>query len=126
MPRLTDLHSYADAQAQFSSEKLWELFDGNREQFNIAAECIDRHASSGRDALIVAHADGRDEVITYAELSADSSRFAHWLATQNVQPGHAGAIAGLLHRDVWHYQTRCDCGAHVHAVRPRWRAPASE
>lgn len=92
MPRLTDFHSYADAQTQFSSEKLWELFDGNREQFNIAAECVDRHAASGRDALIVAHADGHDEVITYAELSADSSRFAHWLEAQGVQPGQRVAI----------------------------------
>lgn len=92
MPRLTELHSYADAQAQFSSDKLWELFDGQREHFNIATECVDRHAASGRDALIVAHADGRDEVITYAELSADSSRFAHWLASEGVQPGQRVAI----------------------------------
>ena len=92
MQRLTDFHSYADAQAQFSSEKLWDLFDGNREQFNIATECVDRHAATGRDALIVAHANGSDEIITYAELSTDSSRFAHWLAVQNVQPGQRVAI----------------------------------
>lgn len=92
MQRLTEFHSYADAQAQFSSEKLWALFDGNREQFNIARECVDRHADSGQDALIVAHADGHDEVITYAELSADSSRFAHWLEARGVQAGQRVAI----------------------------------
>lgn len=92
MQRLTDFHSYADAQAQFSSEQLWALFDGDREHFNIATECVDRHAGSGKEALIVAHADGRDEVITYAELSADSSRFAHWLEAQGVQAGQRVAI----------------------------------
>ena len=92
MQRLTELHSYADAQAHFSSQRLWDLFDGNRTHFNIATECVDRHASCGRTALIVAHADGHDEVISYAELAADSSRFAHWLQAQGVQPGQRVAI----------------------------------
>ena len=92
MKRLTDFFSYADAQQQFSSDKLWELFDGNRESFNIAFECVDRHAQSGRDALIVAHVSGVDEVITFAELSADSSRFANELAARGVQPGERVAI----------------------------------
>lgn len=92
MSKLTELLRYDDAQAQLSSEKLWELFDGNREQFNIAHECVDRHAASGRDALIVVHADGRDEVITYAELAADSARFAHLLEQRGVQPGERVAI----------------------------------
>ena len=42
--------SYADAQAQFSSARLWELFDGDREHLNIAHECIDRHAACRRRA----------------------------------------------------------------------------
>ena len=92
MTQLTDYTSYADAQAQFSSERLWDLFDGNREFFNIAHECVDRHAGSGRDALIVAHASGEDEVIGYAELAADSSRFAHFLEAKGVQPGERVAI----------------------------------
>ena len=50
MKRLTEFVSYADAQQQFSGEKLWELFDGNRDAFNIAHECVDRHAATGRDA----------------------------------------------------------------------------
>jgi acetyl-CoA synthetase len=92
MKRLTDYQSYADAQAHFSSTKLWELFDGDREFLNIAHECVDRHADSGRDALVVVHADGTDETITYAQLAADSSRFAHELAARNVQPGDRVAI----------------------------------
>lgn len=92
MPRLTDYQSYADAQAYFSAEKLWELFDGDRERLNIAHECVDRHADSGRDALIVAHADGADEVITYRELAEDSSRFAHYLERRGIQRGQRVAI----------------------------------
>ena len=92
MTRLTEFTSFAEAQSHFSSDALWELFDGNREALNIAHECVDRHAGSGRDALIVAHANGEDEVITYAQLSADSSRFAHYLAAQGVQRGQRVAI----------------------------------
>lgn len=65
MKKLTDYTSYADAQAHFSSDRLWELFDGNREHLNMAHECVDRYADSGREALIVVHAEGPDEVITF-------------------------------------------------------------
>lgn len=92
MPQLTDLTTYADAQQQFTSEKLWDLFDGNREYLNIAHECVDRHAASGRDAVIVVRAEGDDEVITYRELADDSSRFAHWLVEKGIQPGERVAI----------------------------------
>jgi len=92
MTRLTDFTRYADAQAHFSPERLWELFDGNREFLNIAHECVDRHAGSGREALVVAHASGEDEVLSYDELATDSSRFAHFLEGQGVQPGDRVAI----------------------------------
>lgn len=92
MKLLTDCFSYADAQAHFSPERLWELFDGSRDAFNLAHECVDRHAATGRDALVVVHADGEDEVITYPELAADSSRFAHMLEASGVRPGDRVAI----------------------------------
>jgi acetyl-CoA synthetase len=92
MKRLTNFTRHADAQALFSSERLWELFDGDKAFFNIAHECVDRHAQSGQDALIVAHASGEDEVLTYAELAADSARFAHFLELKGVQPGDRVAI----------------------------------
>lgn len=93
MTKLTDLTSYADAQKHWSPAKLWELFDGTREQLNIAHECIDRHAGDpARVAIIVAHAAGHDETITFAELSRDSSRFAHYLVEQGVQPGDRVAV----------------------------------
>ena len=40
----------------------------------------------------VAHADGRDEAMTFRELSEWSSRFAHWLAARGVAPGDRVAI----------------------------------
>ncbi len=92
MAKLTDLTTYADAHAQFSRDKLWELFDGGVESFNIAHECVDRHAQSARDALIVVHADGQDEVVRYDELAEDSSRFAHYLGANGVASGDRVAI----------------------------------
>ena len=92
MRKLTDYTSYADAQALYSAARLWELFDGDRARLNIAHECVDRYAGSGRVALRVAHADGADEVIGFAELAAWSSRFAHGMVGRGVQPGDRVAI----------------------------------
>ena len=87
MPKLTDHTTYADAHRLFSTARLWELFDGNRECLNIGHECVDRYASPGRVALRIAHASGADETITFTDLSAWSSRFAHWLDATGVRPG---------------------------------------
>ncbi|WP_369805596.1 acyl-CoA synthetase [Sphingobium sp. EM0848] len=88
MAKLTDLTSYADAQAQASSEALWDLFDGNREELNIAHECIDRHADgTGRTAVRIADAGGDDVLLSFDEIAAGSSRFAHWLEDQGIGPG---------------------------------------
>ena len=86
MPKLTELTRYADAQAQFSRDKLWELFDGNAGWLNIAHECLDRHVGRGR-AVSIAHADGRDEHLDFADLAAWSARFAHFLRAEGVAPG---------------------------------------
>jgi acetyl-CoA synthetase len=92
MPKLTDLTAYAEAQHNCTPAALWALFDGDREALNIAHECVDRHAASGRAAVRVAHADGRDETLTFLELSEWSARFAHWLAARGVGPGDRVAI----------------------------------
>jgi acetyl-CoA synthetase len=89
---LTDLTDHSDALRHFSPAALWALFDGNKDSLNIAHECVDRHASGGGVAVRVAHADGRDENFTFAELSAWSSRFAHWLAARGIAPGDRIAI----------------------------------
>ena len=92
MTRLTDYTTYADAHRHFSSAALWSLFDGERESLNIAHECVDRHAGSGRVAVRVAHADGRDESLSFRDLAEWSSRFAHWLAARGVERGDRVAI----------------------------------
>jgi acetyl-CoA synthetase len=92
MAKLTEYTTYADAHRHFSSAALWELFEGDRGALNIAHECVDRWADTGRVAVHVAHADGRDEAFRFAELSAWSSRFAHWLAARGVAAGDRVAI----------------------------------
>ncbi len=92
MTRLTDFTSYADAQKHYSKEGLWELFDGTRARFNIAHECIDRHATGEDTALHVAHADGSDEVVTFAEISRRSSQIAHFLRARGLGKGDRVAV----------------------------------
>jgi acetyl-CoA synthetase len=92
MTSLADFTTYADAHRYFSSAGLWALFDGDRERLNLAHECVDRHAPTGRVAVRVAHADGRDEAIGFRELSEWSARFAHWLAERGIGPGDRVAI----------------------------------
>ncbi|MCW5657034.1 MAG: acyl-CoA synthetase [Burkholderiaceae bacterium] len=92
MSRLTDHVTYADALASCTSERLWALFDGDRARMNIAHECIDRHAASGRTAVIVLRADGSDVQLSYRELAEQSSRFAHWLRARGVCPGDRVAV----------------------------------
>ncbi len=88
MAKLTDYTSFADAQAHANSAALWELFDGDREYFNIAHECMTRHADgSGRTAVRIAHADGTDEILSFDEIAARSAQFAHWLVDSGIEPG---------------------------------------
>jgi acetyl-CoA synthetase len=88
MAKLTDYTGYADAQQFGNSKALWGLFSGNGEQFNIAHECISRHADgSGRTAVRIAHSDGTDEILSFDRLAADSARFANWLLANGIQRG---------------------------------------
>lgn len=92
MTRLTDFTSYADAMKHFSNEALWSLFDGDRTRLNIAHECLDRHAQGDAVALRIAHADGRDEIVSFAELSRRSSQVAHWLDARGIAKGDRVAV----------------------------------
>ena len=92
MPKLTDFVTYADAQKHWSPDRLWELFDGDRATLNIAHECVDRHVDGDRTAVVLAHADGHDETLSFAQLSVESSRFAHYLAAQGVARGDRVAV----------------------------------
>lgn len=103
MTRLTDYTTYADAQRHVTPDALWALFDGDRTSLNIAHECVDRHAGGDgaggdrhaggdRVAVRVAHADGRDETITFRDLAGWSSRFAHWLEARGIARGDRVAV----------------------------------
>lgn len=86
--KLTEFTRYGDAQAYAKPEALWALFDGTRERLNIAHECIDRHADgSGVTAVRIAHSDGSDEILSFDQISAGSSQFAHWLDKNGIAPG---------------------------------------
>jgi acetyl-CoA synthetase len=92
MVRLTEYTRYADAQARFSSDKLWELFDGDRQTLNIAHECVDRHVEGERVAVIVAQAGGGEEVLSFRRIAEDSARFARYLKERGVGAGDRVAI----------------------------------
>jgi len=92
MTKLTEYSSYADAQQNFSSEKLWELFDCDRESLNIAHECVDRHVGENNTAVIVLRADGPDEIISYRDLAERSSQVAHFLHAHQVKAGDRVAV----------------------------------
>ncbi|CAN7719997.1 acyl-CoA synthetase [Neorhizobium tomejilense] len=89
---LTDYTSYADAQKHYTKEALWDLFDGTRDRFNIAHECVDRHVNGSNVALRIANADGGDEVITFEELSRRSSQIAHFLKEKGIEKGDRVAV----------------------------------
>lgn len=87
MQRLTEFTTYEDAQREFSVARLWDLLDGDKSNLNIAHEAVDRHAASGQIAVKVAHADGRDEEISFADLARSSSQLANWLVSTGVKRG---------------------------------------
>ena len=63
------------------------------EQFNIAVACCDRHADgSGRLALTVVEEDGRARRVSFDQLHAYSSRFAHVLKADGLAQGDRVAV----------------------------------
>lgn len=92
MQKLTDFTRYADAQAHYAPQKLWDVFDGDRESFNIAHECVDRHVAGDREAIVVVQADGGEVHISFAALAALSNRFANYLIGRGIATGDRVAI----------------------------------
>ncbi|WP_340589048.1 acyl-CoA synthetase [Erythrobacter alti] len=111
MMKLSEMTSFADAQAHACSDRLWELFDGDRETMNITHECILRHADgTGRPAVSIAHGDGENEIVSFDDLAATASQFANWLDQQGVQKGDR--IAVMLPPSLLNYA--CLFGAILH------------
>ena len=73
--RMTEYKTYEEAVKNFTFSQVLELFDGNRERFNIAHECIDRHVGKGT-AVRIKFNDGHTEEYSFDEISKLSSQFA--------------------------------------------------
>lgn len=88
---ILDYKTYDEAREKFSWGEVWDLFDGNEEQFNIAHECIDRHVGKGT-AIRLKFEDGHTEKYTFAEIAAWSSQFAHSLKELGIGKGDRVAV----------------------------------
>jgi acetyl-CoA synthetase len=87
MAKLSEYTSFADAQREFSTAKLWEMYDGTPERFNIGHECIDRWAADpARVAVNIVRASGI-EPVTFREISEQSNRLANWLLARGIKKG---------------------------------------
>lgn len=83
--------SYEDAKKNFKWNERWSLFDGNKERFNIAHECVDRHPK-GDTAIRIIFDDGHQEFNTFEQLSDLTCRFANYLESLGVEKGDRVAI----------------------------------
>jgi acetyl-CoA synthetase len=91
MSGLIGTSSYQQANAYFSWDQLWSLFDGDREQLNIAHECLDRHPPD-RVAARIAHAGGAREELSFGELSRATSQCAHLFESIGIGAGDRVAV----------------------------------
>jgi acetyl-CoA synthetase len=91
MDKITDIRNYDELMREFAWDKLWALFDGDRERMNLAHECIDRHRQRGT-AISVKFDDGHSEHYDFALLSDLTGRFANWLARRGISKGDRVAV----------------------------------
>ena len=89
--KISEYKTYEEAKAHFNWKQIWDQFDGNREQFNITHECIDRHVGKGT-AVRIKFTDGHSERYTFDEISGLSSQFANALEEENIRFGDKVAI----------------------------------
>lgn len=87
-----DYKTYEEAKEKFRWSERWTLFDGTKEKFNIAHECIDRHPRK-ETAIRIKFDDGKTEIYKFREFSRFSKRFANML--EGIGIG-AGDTVGLL------------------------------
>jgi acetyl-CoA synthetase len=86
-----DYRTYEEAKEKFRWSERWSLFDGSKERFNIAHECIDRHPPE-ETAIRIKFADGRTEAYSFSEFSAYTRRFANFLEDSGIAFGDRVAI----------------------------------
>ncbi|MCJ7594650.1 MAG: AMP-binding protein, partial [Desulfobacterales bacterium] len=85
--------TYEDAKANFRWSERWAIFDGTKEDFNIAHECVDRHPKTDT-ALRIKFADRHSEIYRFEELSRLTSQFANLLEKMGI--GFGDRVAVLL------------------------------
>ena len=81
-----DYRSYEEAKEKFNWKERWTIFDGTKDHFNIAHECIDRHPQNGC-AIRIKFADGRSEMYTFGQFSEYTRRFANYLQAKGGEFG---------------------------------------
>ncbi len=88
-----DYRSYEEAKEKFRWSERWALYDGTKERFNIAHECIDRHPPE-EIAIRIKFGDGHAEMYTFGQFSDYTKRFANYLERLGV--GFEERVAILL------------------------------
>jgi acetyl-CoA synthetase len=83
--------TYDEAKKRFRWSERWTLFDGTKDHFNIAHECIDRHPKDDT-AIRIKFGDGHTETYAFGQFSASTCRFANYLQDKGVHPGDRVAI----------------------------------
>jgi len=86
-----DYRTYEEAKAKFKWSERWALFDGTKDNFNIATECIDRHPKNNT-AIRIKFEDGRSEMYSFGEMSRWTSQYANLLDTLGIEQGNRIAI----------------------------------
>src|SRR5512137_1166582 len=83
---ILDYQTYQEASEKFRWSQVWETFEGTRENFNIAHECIDRHVGKGT-AVRIKFESGHSEEYSFDDISRRSSKFANALKRMGIQKG---------------------------------------
>ena len=91
------MRDYAEAARAFDhANAAATALHGNLEALNACVECCDRHAGSGKLALIYEDRDGNSARYSFDQLKAQAARFANVLKAQGV--GAGDRVAGLMPR----------------------------
>ncbi|MFO3723006.1 AMP-binding protein [Pseudomonas sp. HLMP] len=91
------MRDYAEAVRSFNHRSAVEAaLHGTLDALNACVECCDRHAGSGRVALIWEDREGNSTRYTFEQLQGLAARFANVLGQQGVGPGDR--VAGLMPR----------------------------
>jgi acetyl-CoA synthetase len=90
---MLDYATYEEARKKFSIDQIWELFDGDPDDFNLGHECVDRHREKGT-GIRIKFEDGHIERHTFMELSRLSSQLANALVSLGIEKGER--VAAML------------------------------